>query len=91
MWAGAAPYLTRSAPGRRWCCLFLGAGWQSGEKSRQTEERSMYIGPDTLMPVASALAAIGGILMIFWRRTVAFVRVSAQAVGRGVARAFGKR
>jgi hypothetical protein len=30
----------------------------------------MYIGPETLMPLASALAAIAGVLMLFWRRTV---------------------
>ena len=34
----------------------------------------MYIGPETLMPVASALAAIVGVLLMFWRRTVALVR-----------------
>lgn len=34
----------------------------------------MYIGPETIMPIASALAAIGGILMMFWNRTTAFMR-----------------
>ena len=46
-----------------------------------------YIGPDVLMPVASAVAAVVGFLLMFWRRTVGFVRTVAQRVaGR-----FGKR
>jgi hypothetical protein len=51
----------------------------------------MYIGPDTLMPVASALAAIAGVVLMFWRRTVGIVRMGAQAVGRGLSRLVGKR
>ncbi len=35
----------------------------------------MYLGPDTLMPVASALAAIAGAILLFWRRLVGFVRL----------------
>jgi hypothetical protein len=27
----------------------------------------LYLGPDTIMPIASAIAAIIGILLIFWR------------------------
>lgn len=42
----------------------------------------MYIGPDTLMPVASALAAIAGVLLMFWRRTVGAVRLGAQRVAQ---------
>ena len=34
----------------------------------------MYIGPETFMPLLSALAAIAGLLLMFWRNTVAFVR-----------------
>ena len=34
----------------------------------------LYIGPDVLMPVASAIAAVAGFLLMFWHRTVAFVR-----------------
>ena len=33
----------------------------------------LYIGPDVLMPVASAIAAVAGFLLMFWHRTVAFV------------------
>ena len=42
----------------------------------------MYVGPETIMPIASALAAIGGIVLLFWRRTVAFFRIGLQAIGR---------
>lgn len=42
----------------------------------------MYIGPDTLMPLASALAAVVGFLLMFWRKTVAFVRMSLSRIGR---------
>lgn len=41
---------------------------------------ALYIGPDVLMPVASAIAALVGILLMFWRRTVAFAQRIAQAV-----------
>lgn len=41
---------------------------------RSRKEAAMYIGPETIMPIASVLAAIGGILMLFWNRTVAYVR-----------------
>ncbi len=42
----------------------------------------MYIGPETLMPLASILAAITGVLMLFWRRTVGAVRAGAGLVSR---------
>jgi hypothetical protein len=42
----------------------------------------MYIGPETLMPLASALAAIVGILLMFWRRTVAIIRLGYDKVIR---------
>jgi hypothetical protein len=31
----------------------------------------MYIGPDALMPLASAMAAVAGFLLMFWKRVVA--------------------
>lgn len=46
----------------------------------------MYLGPETIMPLASALAAIGGIVLMFWRRTVAFARLGARAVRDTVSR-----
>jgi hypothetical protein len=44
----------------------------------------LYFGPETLMPVASALAAAVGAILLFWRRGVALVR-------RLVARVFRRR
>jgi hypothetical protein len=32
------------------------------------------------MPIASALAAVGGILLLFWRRVVGAVRLVVQKV-----------
>ena len=50
----------------------------------------MYIGPDTLMPVASALAAIAGVVLMFWRRMVGMVRMGVQILAARVARLRGK-
>ena len=46
----------------------------------------MYIGPETLMPVASAIAAVAGVVMMFWRRMVAFARARIAAFARILAR-----
>lgn len=40
----------------------------------------MYIGPDSLMPVASAFAAIAGFILMFWRKVVGAFRMIAQRV-----------
>lgn len=42
----------------------------------------MYIGPDTLMPVASAFAAIAGVVLMFWRRVVGAVKLMASRFKR---------
>jgi hypothetical protein len=34
----------------------------------------LYLGPETLMPVASVLAAIVGVVLIFWRFVVGKIR-----------------
>lgn len=34
----------------------------------------LYVGPEVLLPVTSALAAIGGVLMIFWRQVTGLFR-----------------
>jgi hypothetical protein len=47
----------------------------------------MYIGPDTVLPLASAVAAAAGVALIFWRRVVGFVRLALSAVKRKVTRA----
>jgi hypothetical protein len=38
-------------------------------------ERRVYIGPDTLMPIASVFAAVAGFVMMFWRRLVSMVKL----------------
>jgi hypothetical protein len=40
----------------------------------------MYIDPGALMPLASALAAILGALLMFWRRVVEGLRAGVRAV-----------
>ena len=48
----------------------------------------LYFGPEVLMPVASALAAAVGAILLFWRRGVALVRrVVARVFRRGTSRA----
>jgi hypothetical protein len=34
----------------------------------------LYLGPETMLPLASTLAAVGGVLLIFWQRLVGLVR-----------------
>jgi hypothetical protein len=38
----------------------------------------LYAGPDMVMPLASALAAIVGFLLIVWHRAVALARIGFQ-------------
>jgi len=33
-----------------------------------------YLGPDTLLPIASLLAAIAGFFLIFWRLILKFIK-----------------
>lgn len=33
----------------------------------------LYVGPETLLPLTSALAAIVGVVLIVWRQLVAFL------------------
>ena len=51
----------------------------------------MYIGPETMMPLASALAAIAGVVLMFWRRFVGFIRMTSQAASRTISRIFVSR
>ena len=44
----------------------------------------MYIGPETLMPLASAAAALFGMLLMFWHRVVGWVKAGARFVARKV-------
>ncbi|MCC6569169.1 MAG: hypothetical protein IT315_08025 [Anaerolineales bacterium] len=42
-----------------------------------------YLGPETLMPIASVLAAIAGFFLMFWRIIVKFVK-KAYRKARGI-------
>ncbi len=44
----------------------------------------LYIGPDALMPLASAIAAAFGMALMFWRRIMNALRVSFRAIGRRI-------
>lgn len=48
----------------------------------------MYFGPETMMPLASAAAAVGGMLLIFWRRLVGWARMTVRWV-KGLRRRLG--
>ncbi|MFB3903298.1 MAG: hypothetical protein ACE15E_07585 [Acidobacteriota bacterium] len=40
----------------------------------------LYLGPDSMMPLASALAAIIGTLLMFWHRLVGWARRAYRGV-----------
>jgi hypothetical protein len=42
----------------------------------------LYIGPETILPLTSAIAAIVGVLLMFWQRFVGLVRWLWRAVVR---------
>ena len=50
----------------------------------------MYIGPEVIMPLASALAAAAGVLLMFGRRVAGFARLTVQGVTRTVSRLFSR-
>ena len=51
----------------------------------------MYLGPEVMMPLASALAAIVGVLLMFWRRTVGALRSVASLFTKAFPRLFSHR
>lgn len=48
----------------------------------------MYLGPETLMPLASIAAAVTGVAVLFWRRTKGAARISYDFVRRVVSKIF---
>jgi hypothetical protein len=42
----------------------------------------LYIGPDVFLPLASALAAIAGVALMFWQRLVGWLRAFWRIVFR---------
>ena len=51
----------------------------------------MYLGPDTAMPLASALAVVAGVVVVFWHRTKALFQRMGRSVGGFLARLGGRR
>jgi hypothetical protein len=46
----------------------------------------LYLGPDTVMPLASALAAVVGVAVMFWHKTVGAFKSAFRWMGRLVGR-----
>ena len=46
----------------------------------------MYLGPDAALPFASAIAAVVGVAVMFWHRTVGVFKGVARWMGRLVGR-----
>ena len=44
----------------------------------------LYLGPEILMPLASAAAAIGGVLLMYWGRVVRGARAAFRFVASKV-------
>lgn len=42
----------------------------------------LYIGPDVLLPVTSAIAAVAGLALMFWNRVVGMIRGTWRKVFR---------
>lgn len=51
----------------------------------------MYIGPEVMMPVASVLAGIAGMVMMFGRRTLSMLRLGANFIGRRVSQLVSRK
>lgn len=63
------------APDRPLGCSAAGRGSGGGSGSTTPlETQRVYIGPDSLMPIASVFAAIAGFFLMFWRRVVGAMR-----------------
>ena len=52
------------------------------EASRLIPLVLLYVGPEVLLPVTSALAAIAGIALMFWNKIVGLCRGAWQTVFR---------
>ena len=50
----------------------------------------LYIGPETILPLTSILAAVFGVILMFWRWIVGTVRRLFRGCSRVVARLFGR-
>lgn len=66
---------TANAPGTAEAAALAG-GWRGtvAGDARWLPWMALYIGPEILLPFASAIAAVAGFVMMFWRRLVGLVR-----------------
>lgn len=48
----------------------------------------MYVGPETLMPLASVLATVAGVALMFWRKTVGIFRAAFRFISDSTSRLF---
>lgn len=51
----------------------------------------MYIGPEVIMPLASAIAAAAGVVLMFWRRLIGAARVTMMGVSRTLSRLLSRQ
>lgn len=58
----------------------LGRSWYLLGQGFLASPVLLYLGPETIMPVGSFLAAALGIFLIFWRQAMAFCRSSLKRV-----------
>ena len=60
--------------------------WASVTVTLQVIDRTgvvpMYLGPDVLMPLASAFAAVAGVVLMFWRKIANATRSVGQFISR---------
>lgn len=42
----------------------------------------LYLNPDTIMPLASAFAAVAGVVLMFWQKVKLFFRAIVRRLGR---------
>jgi undecaprenyl pyrophosphate phosphatase UppP len=56
--------------------------WGSADVVQYLPIIMLYIGPETMLPLASALAAIAGVLLMFWQRFVGLLRKFWQLIVR---------
>ena len=61
-----------------------------GSARRTDLDIAMYIGPEVIMPLASALAAAAGVLLMFWRRVTGFVRLAFSNMRRTAMKLFSR-
>jgi hypothetical protein len=67
--------------------VLLVAGEDATRDPETTETIMMlYLGPDTVMPLASAIAAVVGVAVMFWHKTVGAFKSAFRWIGRLVGR-----